>query len=536
MLKLSVRFLLFVVFAVSLYSCAKKGRPTGGPKDEDAPLLVTSEPPYETINFNEDEITIYFNEYIKLKDLNKQLVVSPPLKNNPLITPQSTPSKYIRIKILDTLETNTTYIFNFGKSIQDNNEGNELEKFSYVFSTGSYIDSLTQKGNVKDAFKSEKVEDIKVLLYKMDENFNDSIVYRTKPNYVASTLDSSAYKFTNVKDGHYLLIALEDAVSDYLFDPKTDKIGFYSEAIELPNDSIVNQPLSLFKEELPFKFKRAKEFRKGQLIFGYVGNPEGFKISLLSDVSNDFKSLQYFETDKDTINFYHNAFEKDSLNFLVSHQNFKDTLTVRLRKKKLDSLKVNSFSSSVLEFNDTVFFETNNPIIKLDSSKIFLLERDSIPTQFKAYISKKSKKIGLLFDKKYKQNYTLSVLPKAFEDLFGFTNDSIQKSFKTKDIEDYGKIILNIQNPKNSHIIVELTNSKDELILREKLHTSGKVEFKNLLPKKYKVRLIYDANNNGRWDTGNYLQKIQPERVEYYSSIFEVRANFDNIEFITINE
>ena len=129
------------LFLLSFTDCAKKGRPSGGPKDEDAPLFVTADPPYESINFDKDEINIYFDEYIKLKDINKQLIISPPLNpNNPsLISPQGSPSKYINIKILDTLLANSTYIFDFGNSVQDNNESNTLERFKYVFSTGKYI-------------------------------------------------------------------------------------------------------------------------------------------------------------------------------------------------------------------------------------------------------------------------------------------------------------------------------------------------------------------------------------------------------------
>ena len=134
--------ILITLFTFIISSCARKGRPEGGPKDETAPIMVTANPPYETIHFKEDNIRIYFDEYIVLKDLQKQLVVSPPMKNPPLITPQGTPSKYINIKILDTLQPNTTYTFNFGNAVQDNNENNKLESFKYVFSTGSYIDSL----------------------------------------------------------------------------------------------------------------------------------------------------------------------------------------------------------------------------------------------------------------------------------------------------------------------------------------------------------------------------------------------------------
>lgn len=158
-------FLTIIIFAIA---CARTGRPEGGPKDEDAPLFVTANPPYESINFDKKEIKIEFNEYVKLKDLNKQLVVSPPMKNPPLITPQGTASEEIKIEILDTLKLNTTYIFNFGNSVEDNNEANVLENFKYVFSTGSYIDSLTTSGSISDAKLVETPKSVNVLLYRID--------------------------------------------------------------------------------------------------------------------------------------------------------------------------------------------------------------------------------------------------------------------------------------------------------------------------------------------------------------------------------
>jgi len=230
-----IQSLFLIVLVLSFSQCAKKGRPDGGPKDEDAPLFVTANPPYETINFDKNEINIYFNEYIKLKDLSKQLIISPPLnpENPPLISPQGSPSKYINIKILDTLLENSTYIFDFGNSVQDNNEANTLERFKYVFSTGAYIDSLTLAGNVKNSFKSESVENIKLLLYRLDSAYTDSAVYNRKPDYVTSTLDSSNYEFSNLRKGNYLLVALNDARSDYVFNPKTDEIGFFKDTISI---------------------------------------------------------------------------------------------------------------------------------------------------------------------------------------------------------------------------------------------------------------------------------------------------------------
>ena len=237
-MKTFYRFFLLVLFLVFVTNCARTGRPEGGPKDEDAPLFVNSIPPYNTVKFDKKIIKLNFNEFVTLKELSKQLVVSPPLKNPPLITPQGSPSKEIKIQILDTLQENTTYIFNFGNAVQDNNESNILENFKYVFSTGTYIDSLMIAGSINDAILQEIPKSVNVLLYRIDTSYRDSIIYKKKPNYITNTLDTTNFKFTNLKDGKYFIVALKEEISDYIFNPKNDKIGFLTDTIHLPKDSI----------------------------------------------------------------------------------------------------------------------------------------------------------------------------------------------------------------------------------------------------------------------------------------------------------
>jgi uncharacterized protein (DUF2141 family) len=532
-----IQSLFLIVLVLSFSQCAKKGRPSGGPKDEDAPLFVTADPPYESINFNKDEINIYFDEYIKLKDINKQLIISPPLNpNNPsLISPQGSPSKYINIKILDTLLANSTYIFDFGNSVQDNNESNTLERFKYVFSTGKYIDSLTLEGNVKNSFKSENIENIKLLLYRLDSSYTDSAIYKRKPDYVTSTLDSSNYKFSNLRKGNYLLVALKDLRSDYIFNPKTDEIGFLKDTISLPRDSIVGSVVSIFKEELPYIFKRGKELRKGQLIFGYEGKTSNLKIETLSSVPDDFQTIIFPEKGKDTLNLWHSPIEKDSLIFKVSNNNSSiDTVIVKLRKKKIDSLEIKKLTSGVLDYNDTLFFATNNPIVKLDISKINFVDADSTSIPFSPFISKKESKFGFIFEKKFKTSYNLNLYPNALTDIFKTSNDTIKYRFRTRSLEDYGEIVLVIQNPKMTPTIIQLIETNDKTVAQEITSSSETISFKYLTPKKYKIRIIYDTNNNGKWDTGSYLQKQQPEPVEYFSEIQEVRANWLLNEVIKI--
>lgn len=528
MLKNFFKILFSVVTIILLTSnCARKGRPSGGLKDSIAPIMVTATPHYKSLNFSSKKIKISFDEYITLKNINQQLIISPPLKFLPTITPLGSPSKDITIKLTDTLKSNTTYTFNFGNSIQDNNEGNQLKNFKYIFSTGTYIDSLKTKGSIKDAFQKEFDKNISVLLYKIDATYNDSIIYKKKPNYVANTVDSTLFDITNIAEGKYLLIALKDVSNNYLFNPREDKIGVYNRIIELPKDSIINEPIALFKEVNPFKFTRPKQINNGKIQFGFEGDRNNIKIELLSNVLTNFKSIIKFEPKKDTLNYWHTSIKNDSLIFKVSKDKLIDTVTIFLRKKVIDSLKINSNVSKILELRDTLTLTSNNPITNIDPSKILFIDRDSVNVPFTNLVNDNTNQLKFLFNKKHNESYTLKLLPKALTDIFETQNDTLNYTFNTKEPEDYGSITLNITKDPTVQVLVELLSEKsNKLIERVVVTDNNIVNFKLLVPGKYIVRAIIDANKNLKWDTGNYLQKQKPEKVIYHSTVFPIRSNY----------
>ena len=530
---MKIIFRICVFFAtIVIFNCARKGRPEGGPKDETAPIMVTAKPPYKSLNFDKKSIRIFFDEYIVLKDLTKQLIISPPLKTPLVIEPQGTPSKYINIKILDTLKPNTTYTFNFGNAIRDNNEGNKLESFKYVFSTGKTIDSLRIKGNITHAFNKEKAKNINVLLYKLDSTFTDSTLYKKKPEYVTSTLDSTHFSFTNIREGMYLIFALKESVNDYIFNPKTDELGFINDTILLPRDSVINKQIRLFKEKQPFKIKRPKELFKGKIQFGFEGGKKDLKIKLLSQIPPSYKAFSKFEKNKDTLLYWFTPVDLDSLNFLVTKKDFKDTVTVRLRKKKIDSLKITSNILSILNPKDTLFLETNNPIKSIDSTKMVFVDKDTLSIAYKL-MRINCNKLAILFETKKNWNYRLQILPNAIQDLYETKNDSLEYNFGTRDVEDYGSIILNIKNNNNKIVIIELLE-KDKLVAKQVVRSSEKITFDFLDPKEYTIRAIIDDNDNGIWDTGNLLRKVQPEKVLYMPQEFKLRANWIQNETLVI--
>ncbi|WP_152285863.1 Ig-like domain-containing protein [Flavicella marina] len=526
--------IILLVLIAATTNCARKGSPTGGPKDTISPVMVTATPEYEAINFKSKKIKLVFDEYVKFKDLNKQLIVSPPLKHASDITPAGTASKKIVIEINDTLKENTTYSFNFGNSIIDNNEGNPLGSFKYVFSTGSYVDSLEIYGATSDAYERVFDTEISVLLFEVNDTYTDSIIYKEKPSYMTNTLDTILYNITNIKEGKYQLIALKDYNSNFQFDPKDDKIAFITEPIELPRDSFFH--LKLFKEIQEFKLLRPLEKRVGKIIFGYEGELDNLKIDLLTETPDNFKSFINKEQDKDTLNFWFTPFETDSLQFLVKRNDFEKKYTVKLRTKKQDSLDIESPINGAFHPRDTFYLKSNFPIDKMNPENIFITDIDTLAVPFTTRTNVDKTKMYVDFDRKRNGKYQIDVLPEALVSFYGKTNDTLQYFLQTGDVEDYAIVEINLVNPENKPIILELIKSSDDTVF-EKITTSKSenYEFTDIEPSTYLIRIIFDDNKNNKWDTGSFLRKIQPEEVYYYPVELKLKANWTVSETIDIS-
>lgn len=522
---------VFIIILVS-YQCAQRGNPTGGPKDITAPELTRAEPPNMTTNFKGQKIRLYFNELVKLKDIQKQLIISPPLKNSPVLSPIGNANKYVEITIKDTLAPNTTYTLNFGQGIVDNNEENPKSFFTYVFSTGDYIDSLELKGVVKDAFNKKPDDFISVMLYKIDTSYTDSTIYKRPPNYITNTLDSAIiFKLNNLKEGKYALFGVKDAANNNLFDQKTDKIAFVKDTINLPTDSIYL--LTLFKEIPDYSVAVPTMEASNKISFGYYGEGSDISINTLTEIPDTVKTIITKERDKDTLNFWFTPYEMDSLIFTLTNEKLKvrDTFKVKSRKVVFDSLKISMSQNGNIEFDKPINLLSNTPLIRFDSTKIKLMDKDSIEIAVNVKLDSLRNLLNFDFKIDPDQNYRMELIPGAVTDFFETTNDSVAFSFKTKSLADYGNLTLNLNSNSIVYpIIVQLTNEKGEL-QREIYATEPQVyTFDNLNPGKYQARVIFDLNGNGKWDTGNLLKKIQPEKISYYPALIELRANWEKIE------
>ncbi|VXB37324.1 conserved hypothetical protein [Flavobacterium sp. 9R] len=525
------RFLLFLFLFVCI-GCAKKGSITGGLKDTIAPTLKISFPENFSTNFKGNQIKLTFDEYIKLKGLEKQLIVSPPMKNEPLIIP-STVTKYLTIQIKDTLQPNTTYSFNFGQSITDNNEGNPLNQFKYVFSTGPYIDSLALGGRVKDALDREVESFVSVMLYEVNEKFKDSVVYTSAPRYITNTLDSlKTFRLENLKAGKYLLVAMKDRNNNNKFNPKTEKIGFHKQFITIPNDTVYE--IELFKEVLPFKALKPSQVSGNKIAIGYEGKQDFSKSKPKIILKNNNQILESIVTQfpkKDSLQVWYKPIKADSLLLNIKKESYANDFSVKIKNQKKDTLSISAVQTGILNMRDEFTLESSTPLVKIDKSKISIKDSKTKNTEFTTNYDDFNQKLVLNFPKNTSEKYQIQLLPGALTDFFEKSNDTLTYKLETRSESDYGNLIVDLQNVKRFPIIIELTNEKGEILAHDYSEKNTKIEFNFLEPKDYILRVIYDDNKNRKWDSGNYLEKRQAEEVIYYSKVIkDVRANWNDNE------
>ena len=217
---LFTKILAFLLIGCLLYSCANIVAPEGGIKDIIPPEIVKSDPPNFATSFSGKEIRIQFDEFIQLKDISKNLLISPPFDNPPDCRIKG---RSLIIRFEDSLLKNTTYNLFFGDAIADLNEGNPLKGYRFVFSTGAALDSMQISGTVRDALTLESQKEVNILLY---DKFEDSIPFKEKPKYVCRSQANGNFIFENLGKGPYKMLALKEKNNNFMFDDKSEEIGF----------------------------------------------------------------------------------------------------------------------------------------------------------------------------------------------------------------------------------------------------------------------------------------------------------------------
>lgn len=517
---------------LALASCANRGTPSGGEKDITPPRILKSVPENGSTNFTAREIKIYFDEYVKVKDLQKQLIISPPMDPAPDIMPMGLASKFISIKINDTLSENTTYVFNFGQSIVDNNEGNPFPYYKYILSTGDYIDSLSVKGTIIDAEKLKPDNFVSVMLYEMDETYTDSIVYKKKPKYITNTLDSTTtFSIDNIKAGRYKLIALKDVNDNFTFQPKTDRIGFYADEIIVPSDELYE--LKLFKEQLNFKAFRPKQEAGQKIAFGYEGDAKDIKIDVQTAVGKDYEYRLTKDKTKDTLYYWYKPkVALDSTYFLVQNKTYKDTLFHRFRDLKRDTLVIKPVQTGAIAYDELYAIEGSVPFVRMDKSLIRIMNKDSLTLDFTAVLDTLTNRYLFDFKKEEGDTYKIQLLPNALTDFFGQTNDTLNYGVRSRLFSDLSDIRVTLRNAEYP-VIVQLTDSKGVVKYEQFADKPKAFDFVHIQPGSYNLRVVYDTNNNMQWDPGSFLEQRQPERISYFPELLDARAGWDLVqEFI----
>jgi len=534
-MRLGLNILLLGGILLTTVQCAKRASPTGGPRDSLPPVLINASPKLNTVFFDKEEFNLTFDEYVILKDISKQLIISPPLSSSQYkVYPVTGASKKVTLKLLDSLLDNTTYTFNFGESITDFNESNPSSYLTYTLSTGATIDSLFIEGRVTDGFERETERYISLQLYPVDSIYKDSVIFTEKPLYVTSTLDTTIFRFQNLRAGKYAIIALEDKAGNYFFDQNIDKIGFIDRLIELPQDSILD--FRMFQEKANFFWDKPYFINEHHIALAYYGEREEEPYKMVSQVPESFESLVTQNRETDTLDYWFKGAELDSLKFEF---NIKDSLqikTVYFKNPTPDSLVVDKNTSGSLRLLEKFELKTNLPITEVNSEQVKVTNIDTLPVPASLKIQENYDRITVDFKIIPNDRYEITLLPNALIDFWGNTNDTLVYRTSTKKIEDYGNIFLRVQHQSPHPYIIELLKGDEVFRRYDTLLEGGNYSFKLLDAAKYRIRLIEDANQNKKWDTGNYLEKIQPEQVIYYWKEIDVRANWDMNEIFNTSQ
>ena len=564
--------LLFLFFFPLLFpSCASMGTPSGGDYDSIPPVFLRSKPEPNSIRFTGNKIELFFDEYINLESPSEKVIITPPQNKMPVIRALG---KKVMIELKDSLIDNTTYTFDFTNGIADNNEKNAIEGFTFAFSTGDVIDSLIVSGIVLNAENLEPMPNIMVGLHS---NLEDS-AFTTLPFLRTSmTNDRGKFWIRNVAPGTYRIYALNDQNRNYKFDQVTEDIAFCDSLITpdfipaIRMDTIRRDSLTIdtikainYNRFIPddivlYLFKETEERQylskierpmDRQLVFQF-NSTQGLPPTLhllddnpssdwfIPEYSDDKKNITYWITDsliykQDTIRVEANYLITDSLYNLNP---VTDTLRFVWRnreapkknnKKELETktefLKIDWTAKNMMDVFDTLKITFSEPVIDFDSTKIQIQQKvDTLWEDRKFPIVRDTLNPRVFYvehEWPYEHEYRISIDSAAVYSIYGKWNDSIGTKFKFYSEKDYGNLYVKIIGSEGPGLGELIDNS--ERLIRSSALIDGELVFEDLKPGNYFLRYIEDLNENGKWDTGNYAENQQPERVYYFPSALTI--------------
>lgn len=517
--------------------CAQITPLTGGKKDTEPPKVIRCEPQNASVNFNSNDINLQFDEYIQLKNVVSQLIMTPQPKEFPEIEAHG---KSISIKLKDTLQRNTTYKLAFGNSISDLHESNALQDFEYVFSTGHHIDSLMLRGSIITAFDKKPATNVLVGLYPAMAK--DSAIYKDKPFYISKTNERGEFQFSYLPDAFFKLVGINDRNKNLLYDGSEEEIAFTKTLVNPKTPTSIS--LSLFKEPPHKSFiKQSLSTEYGKAIIVYNKPQTDIKaVHAKGLVSYALNQL------KDTLAVYYSDVF-DTLKTCISYTSKKaDTLSIsilsaeafeKLNKNKTIKYDLQSNINQIFPVYDSLSFKLNFPITfqNIHEQNIHLAEKiDTVFKKIPFHLSTRGElatsfKIETAL--KQETTYRLTFARGALSNHTQRVNDSITYVFKTTSMDDYAQLKLKLFFPKKENYIVMLFNDKEQLIDERWVDfsltsTSEKIiSYNYLLPGNYLIKVVEDANKNGLFDAGNYFSGKQPEAVFVNTTPIKLLAGWE---------
>jgi hypothetical protein len=520
---------------LALFGCAQPGSLTGGDVDRIPPKILSSSPLNGSLNFTENSIVFEFDEYVRVAAAPKELLVTPPLKYPVEFLMKG---RVVTLNWKDTLLENTTYLFQFGKGIVDVNEGNALDSNLFVFSTGDYLDSFYLEGKVVDAFSLKPVEDVLVMLYTEDV---DTLPYSTLPRYFAKTDAQGNYKLQYLSQGSYKIFALKSGNNGYFYDLPEESIGFLpgKYAVWSPADTVIDpiEDIMMFTEKDTLQFISTKQQLSNRgLVFEF--NQSVDSMSLLEVSGQTFEPWdRIWNERKDSVVIWFNTpLDYDSLHLEVRVPGFVDTLKLRKpnsgksRGKGAQEddgvLRLTAVSTSKIAHYQPFVFTSETPIKQIDLSRSILVEGvDSM--SLASYVTIADRELEIDYPWKQGEKYRIFMPDSSVFDRFGRTNDTIRFNLLATKETDFGNLTLNHFLPELGHkYVVELLKADGKVLRSNWVDATSSINYPFLPTGQYRIKVIFDENNSGDWDTGNYLEGIQAERVAFYEQSIEVRSNW----------
>lgn len=518
-------YLTSILLAILLFfaSCAKQSSPTGGPRDEQPPRLIDSQPKSQTLNTSPKEIKLIFDEFVGLENASKGIVITPRLDKDKI---EFTSLKNtIAVKINQQLEDNTTYVFDFQKSVIDISEKNPAENLKIIFSTGNSIDSLILEGKTNFYFpeQSEDYKNVLIGLYPINDTTD---VFKDQPYYLGQIDTLGNFKITNIKNGIYKGYAWRDSNGNLKADFKTEEYDFLPDSIILDKDQ-KNLSFNLSKADLtPIRILRSSTFGSN---YDIAVNRD----PLITKIENQEIGKSYFYKNLEKkIRIYTKNIQTDSIPFkihLIDSVGFtKDTLIYAKflkSERKPEKLETEIKAGKNFHKDLQIDLKFNKPIleIKLDSLEITYDSASKIPIQKEMLTFIDSTRRDHLIirltipDSIDKEIFTLRAADSTFIDIEGQPNEKeVKGNFKKLKREELadeirGKII-NADPP----YIIQLLDNKGDIIAEQFEPSQNEYSFKLIEPGTFKIRVIEDKNGNKLWDPSNYIQKRLAERVFYF--------------------